>query len=415
MRAAWPEQGDCSALLVSQLSHVAASAWNALVPSWAPCLQHTFLHGLEQTGCASAERGWQPLHLLILGPQGVSAFAGWPQALPASADSALVGRPLLAAVPLYARGDSWGEFIFDFGWADLARRLGVAWYPKLVSAVPFTPVNAPKLLVHPSLDDAEGQRRLLAALRAVQTQQGWTSLQLLFQPPQEAEVAAEQGFLHRHSLQAVWENHGYATFDDFLHTLRHDARKNIRRERRRAQELGLALSVERGDALDDDAWAAVYRHYLAGVDKHHSEPYLTESFFVWIRQHMPHNVVCSVARRDGKVVASTLNFCGGKRLFGRYWGAEQDFPYLHFELCFYALIEWAIASGIERFEPGAGTGHKFGRGLSPQVVHASYQVAEPRLAAILQRYVAQERTQVAESADHVRLHGALRRDDPAAT
>jgi len=385
-----------------------------LVPGWAPCLQHTFLQGLEHTGCASAERGWQPLHLLILGPAGLVRAGDWLPALPATEDPALRDRPLLAAVPLYARGDSWGEFIFDFGWADLARRLGVAWYPKLVAAVPFTPVTAPKLLVHPALDQTEGQRRLLAALQAVLTQQGWTSLQLLFQPVQEANVAASQGFLHRHSLQAVWENPGYASFDDFLHTLRHDARKNIRRERRRAQELGLSLSVERGDALDDAAWAAVYHHYLAGVDKHHSEPYLTETFCAWIRQHMPHNVVCSLARRDGRVVASTLNFCGGGRLFGRYWGAEQDLPYLHFELCFYALIEWAIANNIERFEPGAGTGHKFGRGLAPQVVHATYLVTEPRLAAVLQRYVAQERSHVAESAEHVRQHGALRRDDPAA-
>lgn len=418
MHAPWPSHKDCAVVLVGQIERVALAAWNALVPASAPFLDHQFLHGLEATGCAVPERGWQPLHLLLLGPpqpEGQLSALSLVPALPDSDDRQLASRPLLGAVPLYARGDSWGEFIFDFAWADLARRMGVSWYPKLVSAVPFTPATAPKLLVHPGLDLREGQQRLLGALQTVQDQQGWTSLQLLFLPESEAKDLAALGLLHRHSLQAVWQNHRYQTMDEFLHTLRHDARKNIRRERRRAQELGLQLSVERGDQLSDDDWQAVYRHYLAGVDKHHSDPYLTEAFFSWIRQEQPSIVVCSLARKVGRVVASTFNLCRGGHLYGRYWGADTDYPYLHFELCFYALIEWSIAQNIQRFEPGAGTGHKFGRGLEPNIVHAAYRITEPRLDHFLREHVAREQQHVADSAAHVRLHGTLRRDDPPPT
>ena len=391
--------------VVGSLASVRASAWDALVPEHYPFLRHTFLLGLEQSGCAVAETGWQPLHVLLLGPPGSAE----PQT-EASQEPDLAGRALLAAVPLYVRGDSWGEFVFDFGWADLARRLGKQWYPKLLSAVPFTPATGPKLLIGPAVDQQMAMRHLLQALTSLQEGNDIQSVQLLFLPQAQAEAVAEQGWLHRYSLQALWLNPGYADMEAFLATLRHDARKNIRRERRRAHELGLELLVLRGTEMDDAAWAAAHRFYLAGVDKHHAAPYLNEGFFNWLQKEMPQSVLCSFARKDGRYVAGTFNYVSDKHLYGRYWGAEGEWPYLHFELCFYALMEWSIKYGIERFEPGAGTGHKFGRGLQPTLVHSAYRLLDPQLGAILGRHVAAEREQTLGQLAYVREHGTLRRD-----
>ncbi len=383
---------------IPNLSSVPAAAWDALVGEDNPFIEHAFLHGLEQAGCVGEGTGWQPLHLLLIqGPTSATDL------LPA-------GSKLVGAAPLYVKTDSMGEFIFDFNWAQFLHTHGAPYYPKLVSAVPFTPVTGPRLLVHPDADVAQVQGMLAEAGRALAGQLGASSVHWLFVDAGQAASLQNHGYFRRLTTQALWLNPGYHSFEDFLATRRHDARKQIRRERRDAAKLGLDLRLVQGLDMGDEEWAAVRRCYLENIDRHLGEAYLNEAFFTWIREHLAHRVVCTLAHGAHGYVAATLNFWKGKHLYGRYWGCTEDHPFLHFEMGFYRLMEHCIDAGLTRFEAGAGGEHKLRRGMEPAFIHSAHWLADPRFSSVIQAHVEDERVRTEAEVAERAAHSTARRE-----
>jgi predicted N-acyltransferase len=362
---------------VPGIDRVSAADWDALASPDHPFTEHAFLLGLEKTGCVGPGTAWLPLHLVVRAPS-----------------NALVG-----AAPCYLRGDSWGEFIFDFGWLRLAQAGGVPWYPKLTLAVPFTPATGPRALVHPQWERASVTAVLGRASQSLCRQVGASSANWLHVTEAEAEVLTSAGFFRRETPQARWLNPGYRSFDEFLLTLDRNTRKHIRHERRAVAASGLDVVLKRGDQLDDGDWLSLRACYEANTAKHGSERYLTPPFFAWLRDHCAQHVVCTFARRAGRTIAATLNFQKGKHLYGRYWGCLEDHKFLHFELAFYRLMDHCIAHGLACFEAGAGGEHKLGRGMDLATVHSAHWIADPELDAVLRRATAHERTAVAAEVD----------------
>lgn len=384
---------------VPGLAGVPAAAWDALVGDDNPFIEHAFLRGLEVTGCVGADTGWTPVHLLVIdGPEGTAA-----EPLPP-------GARLVGAAPLYLKTDSMGEFIFDFGWAQFCRSHGVPYYPKLVSAVPYTPVTGPRLLVHPHAKAAQIQGMLAAAGLELARQVGAHSLHWLFVDAPQAELLAEHGCFRRYTTQALWLNPGYSDFEAFLATRRHDARKQIRRERRAVAESGLTVTVVQGPDMGDAEWQAIRTFYLTNIDKHSGEAYLNDAFFNWLREHLAHRVVCTLARGPRGYVAGTLNFWKGRHLYGRYWGCTEDHPFLHFEMAFYRLMQHAIEHGLTRFEAGAGGEHKLKRGMEATLIHSAHWLADARVSAVIERHVAMEREQAVAAVAEMTAHATARRD-----
>lgn len=388
---------------VPSLSAVPAAAWDALIGQDNPFVEHAFLHGLEQTGCVGPGSGWQPLHLLVVEGLAAEGQLDGREVLPP-------GTRLLGAAPLYAKTDSMGEFIFDFGWAHFYHSHGERYYPKLVSAVPFTPVTGPRLLVHPDADAVQVRGLLADAARALAQQLDASSVHWLFLTDPEAQALEVHGYFRRLTTQALWLNPGYADFDAFLATRRHDARKQIRRERRDAARLGLHLRVLTGPQLGDEEWQALRTMYVTNVDRHAGETYLNEAFFQYLRDHLAHRVVVTLARGERGYVAGTLNFWKGRHLYGRYWGCTEDHPFLHFEMGFYLLMEWCIAHGLTRFEAGAGGEHKLRRGMEMAPIHSAHWLADPRLGPAVRAHVAQESEATREDLADRALHTTARRD-----
>ncbi len=370
------------------LSAFVPAAWDALVGAHWPFLEHAFLHGLETTGCVGGQTGWQPLPLGLYD-----------------------GDALIAAVPLYVRTDSYGEFIFDWAWADFYHRNGKPYYPKLTVAPPFTPATGPRLLVHPGHAEPDRLRRMLAeGIVAVGQRVGASSAHVLFCQTQEAELLAGEGWIRRQTVQTAWENPGWPDFAAFLETLRAPARKDIRKERRKVAELGLELATLRGDQLDDDGWRALRRFYEANVARHGAEAYLTPAFFAHLQRHLPHRVVACMAKESGNYVAGTLSLQKGQHLYGRYWGCDVEKPFLHFELAFYRLMDACIAHGWTHFEPGAGGGHKINRGMLPVFVESAHWVEQAAFRRVIADHVANERVAMAEHADAMTLQATIKRD-----
>jgi predicted N-acyltransferase len=316
---------------------------------------------------------------------------------PASAThaGAQAGR-LVGAMPLYRKIHGYGEFIFDWAWANAAHRSGIGYYPKMVAALPFTPATGARLLVAP---DAEPARRtaivaeLVAGAREVTDSEKASSLHILFCSEDEAAVLATHGFMPRLSLQFHWQNRPsapYRDFDDYLGDMKSRHRKQIRHERRVAGEHGLTLETRAGAELAASDWAAMRAFYSANADRHGSIEYLKPAFFDLIRDTYAHRVVSTLAYRDGTAVAGTINFEKGLHLYGRYWGCLADFQMLHFELCYHRLIERAIARGYTRFEAGAQGEHKLKRGLVPAFTHSAHWIRHPGLAVAVRRFVEEE-------------------------
>ncbi len=371
----------------STLLDVDAAAWDALVGADNPFVEHAFLLGLEKTGCVGGNSGWQPLYLTVR-----------------NADS------LVAALPLYVKGDSMGEFIFDWGWANFYHQQGHPYYPKLVVSVPFTPATGPRALTHPASDGEALTRVLADALQKIARQIGCHSVHWLFVEPDLAQQLRTLGWLERHTTQSRWLNENYANFEAFLATMKARNRKQIRRERRDANGHGLKLSLLRGQDMGDAEWRAIRQFYVENIDRHGSETYLNEAFFAYLRQHFPHRVVCTFARDGDRYVAGTLNFIKGKHLYGRYWGCTADHAFLHFELAFYLLIEFCIDQRMTRFEAGAGGEHKLKRGMEPVVIYSAHWLANPILGEAIAQHVARERDQMALHIAEVAAHSTRRHD-----
>ena len=375
------------------IDEVRASDWNALDGASCPFLRHEFLAALEHTGCVGRGTGWTPAHL-----------------------AAFDQDRLVAATPMYRKSHSWGEFVFDFGWAQAYERHGFAYYPKLVCAVPFSPVNNPRLLTAAGTHDPEQrlrlQRLLVHGLQERCADQSASSAHALFIHESECAVFQAQGWLLRHDVQFHWRNAGFASFDDFLETLRAEKRKKIRRERRRCEEAGITFETLYGRDLTPELLRFVYHVHERTFIQHGHEPYLNQAFFAELARTLGDALMVKLARQDGRPVAAAVFLWSDTALFGRYWGALDDFHSLHFEACYHQGIEFCIARGLQRFEPGTQGEHKVMRGFTPASTWSAHYIADERFRDAIAAFLAREGIAVDAYADQIAAHSPYRR--PAA-
>lgn len=378
--------------IARSLHEVDAVQWNALVGAGAPFLRHEFLLALEQSGCAVAESGWDARHLLH-----------------EDSDGKLAG-----AMPMYLKSHSWGEFVFDFAWAAAYQRAGLSYYPRLISAVPFTPATGPRMLVRAAEDRAATRRALIQAARDLARECGVSSLHVLFPGPEDRAALAEAGLMPRLDCQFHWHNDGYRDFDDFLAGFTAEKRKKVRRERRRVAEAGIAFTTLHGGDLDDVRIETLYRLHAETFARYGNAPYLNHDFFRRLARSLPESLVAEFAVRGGETIACSVSLRSDEALYGRYWGASGDYHSLHFETCYYRGIDYCIRHGLARFEPGTQGEHKLLRGFTPAPVWSMHDMADARIAAVVGQWLARERAQRKEYLRAAASHLPFRRGDIAA-
>jgi predicted N-acyltransferase len=358
-----------SARVHGSIADIGREAWDAHASlTGDPFLSYDFLEACEASGCAQPRQGWAPRHLTL------------------EDDGAVVG-----VMPLYLKGNSQGEYVFDHAWADAYERGGGQYYPKLLSAVPFTPVTGQRLLAA----TPEHKRALLGAAVNLTEREGLSSLHVNFADDADQGLMTGAGLLPRQDRQFIWENDGYATFEDFLSRLSSSRRKTIRRERREAKE-GIDIRVLTGADITEDAWDAFFNFYLDTGSRKWGRPYLNRLFFSLVGERMADRIALIMAHDDARPIAGALNFIGRDALYGRQWGALEARPFLHFELCYYRAIDFAIERGLPRVEAGAQGEHKLARGYLPKTVHSAHFIAHGGLRDAVERYLEQERRAVAE-------------------
>jgi predicted N-acyltransferase len=355
------------------ICEIGRSAWEACAaaPAANPFIAYDFLDIAEESGCAVPRTGWAAQHLAVRDDAGEVA----------------------AVAPLYLKSHSQGEYVFDHGWADAYERAGGRYYPKLISAAPFSPVTGPRLLVRPDIEAAAGRRMLLSAALSLCARMGVTTLGINFPTEDEMRFFGEQGLLLRQNQQYHWMNAGYGSFDDFLAALSSGRRKTIRRERRDAVK-GLEVEALTGRDLTEAHWDAFFAFYMDTGSRKWGRPYLNRRFFSMLGERMGDRVLLIMARRGRRWIAGALNLIGGDCLFGRNWGCVEDMPFLHFELCYYQAIEWAIDHGLARVEAGAQGQHKIARGYLPTAVYSAHYIADAGLSSAVERFVEEERRSV---------------------
>lgn len=367
------------------LAEVEPGAWDALGGCRNPFLRHDFLHALETSGCVGPGTGWSPRHFLLRGSDG----------------------GLLAAVPGYLKTHSYGEYVFDWAWAHAYDRAGLAYYPKLVLAVPFSPVTGPRLLLAGHAPAGAGEA-LCAAVTEAARQWQLSSAHWLFVDGEQAQLLEGQGLLLRTDQQFHWRNDNYADFDDFLARLSSRKRKNIRRERRQVSDAGVSIEVTGGDAVDGAALERFYPLYRGTVARRGGIAYLSREFFTRLGDRMGDAVVLVQAFHEGRLIAGSLNLRGHDALYGRYWGALERFDSLHFECCYYATIEYCIRHGLALFEAGAQGEHKLSRGLLPSTTWSAHWLARPEFRDAVAEYLRHERDDVERYADVLAQHSPFR-------
>jgi predicted N-acyltransferase len=370
--------------IVDDLAAVSAPEWNRLAGG-DPFLSHEFLSALHDSGCASPATGWAPQFVTLRD-----------------------GARLIAAMPLYLKDHSYGEYVFDWGWADAYHRHGIAYYPKLLAAVPFTPVTGSRLLAE---SDADRDRLIAAALELARALRV-SSLHCLFPQRAEAERMRARGMMERHGVQFHWTNGGYARFDDFLGVLNHDKRKKIRQERRKVAEAGISFRWLEGGDIGEREWAFFARCYANTYRERGRTPYLSLDFFLRIGAALPGRVIVILAQRAGKPVAASLLVRDDTSVYGRHWGAVEYHPVLHFETCYYQTIEYCIARGVARFEGGAQGEHKMARGLMPVETSSTHWLARPEFAQAIEQFLARERRGVAHYIDELGERSPFREARP---
>jgi predicted N-acyltransferase len=353
-----------------------------------PFISHDFLSCLEASKSVSAKTGWQPQHLLAETDDG----------------------QILGVAPCYLKSHSRGEYVFDHGWAEAYERAGGSYYPKVQVSVPFTPAAGPRLLAAPSATYAETQAILAQGLIELCRVREASSVHVTFMTEEEWRFLGDRGFLHRTDQQFHWENAGYATFDDFLGALTARKRKTIRRERRGAVEHGIDVHWLTGSDLTEAAWDAFFAFYMETGSRKWGRPYLTRSFFSLISERMADKILLVMAKRAGRWIAGAINFIGSDTLFGRHWGAIEHHPFLHFELCYYQAIDYAIAHKLKRVEAGAQGEHKLSRGYVPVTTYSAHYVADPALRRAIADYLARERAYVAAANEELSEATPFRRD-----
>ena len=376
--------------VLSAIAEAPAEAWDACAGARNPFISHAFLSALEDSGSAVPKCGWQARHLVVPDRDG----------------------GLLGVVPLYLKSHSYGEYVFDWGWADAYERAGGAYYPKLQACVPFTPVTGPRLLVRPDAETDNVAAALIAAMAELTRRTGVSSLHVTFCAEADWARLGAAGFLQRTDRQFHWQNRGYGCFDDFLDGLASRKRKAIRRERRKVAESGIVLRTLRGEAIEPRHWDAFHRFYLATTDRKWGSPYLTRDFFRMLGETMAERVVLVLAEDRGEPVAGAFNLLGSDALYGRNWGALGHYRFLHFEACYYRAIEFAIEHGLSRVEAGAQGEHKIQRGYMPVETYSAHWIPDPAFREAVGRFLKRERQDVAYETAALAGHTPFRNSRP---
>lgn len=365
-----------------------AVQWNALLPSNNPFMRHEFLNGLEKCACVCSNTGWESAHIGVY------------------QDSSRA--ELIAAMPCYIKGHSYGEYIFDWSWADAHHRHGLEYYPKLSNAVPFTPATGERLLVSAKQDRTELERILINKAIELCEQRNLSSFHSLFVEQHQAQALQKLDCLTRHSSQFHWQNKSYKNFDDFLSLLSSKKRKNIKRERRRVRETGISYQWLSSDQLDQEAVDTMYRFYSRTIRYYGAQSYLNKAFFNHLASEFNQQTLFLFASFEGQVIAGGLYFKSNDTLYGRYWGALDNFHSVHFETCYYQAIDWCISHGFRRFEAGAQGEHKLARGLEPSTTYSSHWIAHPGFRDAIDNFLVSEQKHIEGYKQHMQSHSPFK-------
>jgi uncharacterized protein len=367
------------------MDEVDARQWNALNGTNSPFLRHEFLAALEHTGCVGARTGWSPNYLTLSDSQGIAA-----------------------AAPMFAKTHSYGEFVFDFGWAQAYNQLGRDYYPKLSIAVPFTPATGPRLLVRPGLDQTKTAAKLLNSIESLTAGNSLSSAHALFLDEAGREACERAGWLMRRDCQFHWTNRGYSDFSDFLGSFTAEKRKKANRERRRIAESGITFDTRHGTDIDPGLLDRVYSFHRDTFLRHGHKPYLTREFFSEICRTLGDSLMVKAANHGGETIACAIFFKSSDTLYGRYWGAAVDQHSLHFETCYHQGIEYCIEHGLTRFEPGTQGEHKVARGFEPTLTWSAHFIADRRFRAAVDDFLVREGAAIDAYAEDIGEHAPFR-------
>ena len=354
---------------IDSIDAIEPERWDLCAGNDSPFCLHAFLRTMERSGSATTKSGWSPLHLLAEAEDGT----------------------LIGCAPNYIKSHSFGEYVFDWGWSEAWQRSGRAYYPKLQCAIPFTPATGPRLMVHPDWRGQGVERAMAKSLVKIVNQTEMSGAHITFLTIEEADELTNSGWLLRTGMQYHWTNDGYRSFDDFLAALSSRKRKAIRKERERAGELDITIHTLTGADITPGHWQAFYGFYLDTIEKKWAHAYLTQEFFTQLGETMPERVVLFMAEQNGRWVAGALNFLGSNTLYGRNWGAAGEFRYLHFEMCYYRAIDYAIAHGLARVEAGAQGEHKISRGYLPSPTYSMHWIRELHFRQAIADFLERER------------------------
>ena len=387
--------------VLSSLDQIEPDQWNRLPPQCAglakdsppkpanPFLSHEFLYALEKSGSADASTGWLGQHLILESDKGV----------------------LIGALPCYLKNHSQGEYVFDHGWADAFMRAGGDYYPKLQSCIPFTPATGPRLLVPEGANAQASKMALAQGLRQLTERHGASSAHITFMEEDEADFLESQDYLRRTDQQFHWKNRDFTDFENFLASLSSRKRKNIRKERKTALKSGdLEIEHLTGDQLTEEIWDIFFRFYMDTGSRKWGKPYLTREFYSLIGKSMADQILLIMVKRDGRYVAGAINFIGDDCLYGRHWGCIEDHPLLHFEVCYYQAIEFAITHNLSRVEAGAQGDHKLSRGYEPVTTHSTHWIAHPGLRDAIEDYLQSERHHVQLENEALMAHSPFKKE-----
>ncbi len=375
--------------VIRDITTIPAADWNRVAGTSHPFLRHEFLAALEKHDCVGEKHGWLPCHIVVRDDQ----------------------DQLCGIAPLYLKDNSYGEFVFDWAWADAWHRSGVNYYPKLVSAIPYTPVTGHRLLVDRQADRQAVTKQLIEAALALARDTGCSTLHWLFPDREDTARLLEFGHLRRTGCHFHWHNRGYRSFDDFLAALSSRKRKKIRRERRRVNEAGIRMELLHGQDMSDSDWEIMHGFYRSTFDRKSGMPTLTLEFFREIGRTMGEQLVLVFARKLGEPVAGAIMLRGANALYGRHWGCREEYHSLHFETCYYQGIDYCIEHGLALFEPGVQGEHKISRGFIPTYTWSAHWIRDHRFRDAIQHYLLQEHDMMVEYHDELQLTSPFRQED----
>lgn len=375
--------------IIEKLSSIALPAWNLLAGDDNPFLQHQFLTALERNHCLE-EYGWYPQHICLFEDD-----------------------KLIAAMPMYIKDNSYGELVFDWSWADAYHRHGLPYYPKLVTAIPYTPATGPRLLVHPEYDYTTHASQLVQAAVEYAQNHSMSSLHWLFTDTRDTELLKQSGMMLRLGCQFHWQNHAYTSFEHYLDQFSSQKRKQIRRERKRVREQGIEIEIRHGHDMDEKLWDIYHKFYRDTFERKSGMPTLSLAFFTEIGQTMADNIVLILAKHQERYVASAFNLAGKTTLYGRHWGCDGHYDNLHFEACYYQGLEYCINERLSHFEPGAQGEHKISRGFLPTATWSAHWIANPEFSSAIKQFCEREQIGMQHYIDSLQSHSPFKQPDTA--